>query len=140
MVNKAGWTRIIEATIGVLLVLGVLITLNARTAKTGEPDLSDRLPPLLDEITRSGVIRTAILTQPESVAVAQITPLLAAGIPDDNLNYSVRICAPLDPCAAAALESYPGAIYSSEQIILSTSKTFNPKKVKLYLWRNRRAS
>ena len=138
MVNKKGWIRIVESMVAILLVLGVLLALNARKTSAPEESLDHLLPPLLQEVSQNMTIRALIITQPEQVGRTHLEGFVRARLTDNNLNFSVRVCDAFDACAPTQRIGSGETVYSSERILLSTSSTFNPRKVKLYLWRNSR--
>ena len=134
--NKKGIVRIIEAIIAILIISGVVLTLVVNRKVGGEQDLSETLPPLLEEIAKNVELRIMIVKSGES-AESKLTTFLAERIKNPNLNYTIKVCEPEEVCA---LEIYPedakGDIFAAERIISTALVTgFNPKKVKLFLWR-----
>mgnify|MGYP001602944824 FL=1 len=47
--NKRGWLRIVEASISIVLVLGVILVMNIREKESYPDDPSFMLEPLLEE-------------------------------------------------------------------------------------------
>ena len=139
MRNKKGIVRIIEAIIAILIIAGVVLTLAVNRRVGGEKDLSETLPPLLEEIAKNAELREEIIVW-ETGAETELTVFLAERIKNPNLNYTIKICEPDKVCA---LERYPedakGDIFAAERIISAAAalrrEEFSPKKIKLFLWR-----
>lgn len=133
--NRGGIVRIIEAVIAIMIIFGVLLTIyGTRQAMISQRDLSEMIPPLLEEISKNVTLREKIVS--DSNAIPDLDSFLADRIKEPYLNYAVQICNPNDLCS---LSSYPanaqGDIFTSERIISSTLTQYNPKKVKIFLWR-----
>ena len=133
MVNKKGILRIVEAGIAVLIVLSVLLVVT--TSQRGEratEDLSGVLPGLLDEVAKNSTLRNIIVSQPPGDATAAVISNIEDKI-SPAFEYSVRICSPEKVCG---LSEYPGTdVFAAERIISSSLQTFDPKKLKIFLWR-----
>ena len=138
MVNKKGVLRIVESTVAILIIFGVLLVLATRADEGEIEDLSNRIGPLLREIASDNVLRVKILTG-DSSAISDIEGIVEDRINNPSINQRAVICDPLEFCG---LESYPdvsdGNIYSDERIITTTLSSLgdlDPKKVKIFLWR-----
>ena len=127
--------RIIEASIAVLFVLGVLIVVSLNIDKGGEVDIGKAIPGLLDEIARNSSLREEILLKGnganESVK-AFISDKIRVGV-----EYDVRICNPDELCSLDSLPDGVENVYSRERIISTNLEetNFSPKKIKIFLWR-----
>ncbi len=144
MVNKKGWLRIAEASIAALIVLGVLLLISGNKKIEQKTDISETLPIILEEISKNVTLREAIIkydtnkasaeTDPDNIAILnEVNKTLFIRIKKD-FSYAVRICRPNDLCP---LNNYPNAeeVYISERIISSTLLKFDPKKIKLFIWK-----
>lgn len=134
--NKKGWIRIVEAALAILIIFGVLLTvLGTRQIILNGQDLSALIPPLLEEISKNVTLREKIISN-DSSAIVDINLYLKERIKQPYLNYTAKICLPTEVCS---LESYPinakGDVFAAERIISSTLTQYNPKKVKIFLWR-----
>lgn len=133
MVGKRGIIRIVEATIAMLIIIGVVIVVVANRNARQETDISSMLPPLLAEISRNASLREIIVSNPSN-GEQEVLSFLSARIRNPAFSYSARICGPDEICG---LENYPKTareIYSDERIISSTLQSYGPKKVKIFLW------
>ncbi len=146
MVNKRGWLRIVEASVSVLIVFGVLLALSGIRQSTPERSLETFLPPLLEEVASNATLRGEIvqydLTKTQNdpknkAALRDIYTLLSKRITQSTLSYNLSIC---DPSVVCSLANYPtnvhGGMYTYERLITSNiSSGYNPKKIKIFMWR-----
>ena len=147
MVNKGGWIRIVEASIAVLLIFGVIILISNGTREVKERDLSDVLPIILEEMSKDQVLRNKILSYnsglteteiPNSDILERVNLFVQSRIVDASLSYDLKIC---EPSMLCSLENYPPeaqtGLYTSERIFGTSidNTQFTPKKVKLFLWK-----
>ena len=141
MVGKKGLLKIVEASIAVLIVLGVILVVASERKVRFESDLSDVLSPILDEIAKNVSLRDKIFLD-EAGAIQDMEAISSDKIKNQFLNYSVVICGNIDEFCGG-LGEYPsdakGSIYSSERIISTrlNATLYSPKKIKIYLWRIR---
>jgi hypothetical protein len=135
MVGRRGIIRILEAVFAVLIILSVLILVAVNRGERNEADLTELIPPILDEIAKDEVFRGRILngdagidTDLEDFVRERVRP---------GLNVKVKICDPLVFCELSG--NFPegaDALYAGERIISTTlGSTAPPKKVKIFLWR-----
>jgi len=103
MVNKKAFLRIIEATIAVLIILGVLviISFNSRN-KNGGLGPEEILNPLLEEIAKNASLREDIILN-SSASETHLSLFLSEKI-NPYFNYSVRVCYADEICPLA---NYP---------------------------------
>ena len=140
--NKKGWLRIIEASIGIIVILGVLVAISFRQNKTIDPSLE--LAPYLDEMAKNQTLREGIIAydlvnlnnSDNSATIEKITGFFYSKINKNNYNIYLRICSLEDLCP---IENYPinfdGNIYSAERIVSSgNTEGFTPRKVKVFVW------
>lgn len=133
MVAKRGIIRIIEASIAILIIAGVILLLMNNAQKSEEPDLSKFIFPILDEISRDSALRDKIVDR-TAQSKQLVDDMVKDRLKNLNVDSSIRICEVDELCN---LEEYPATsnnIYSSERIISSTLYSFNPVKIKIFLW------
>jgi hypothetical protein len=137
MVNKKAIFRIVEASIAILIVLGVILVVSTETERKSEIDFSEILSSILDEVSRDVTLRDMIFSD-ELSARQNIKDFIENKIKKGKLDYEVKICYFKDVCS---LDSYPvnaeGDIFFEERVISSSldNPNFKPKKIKLFLWR-----
>ena len=143
MKNKRGWLRVMEATIAILLVSGVMLVMYS--SQVSENDLTDEMyviqRSVLEDISLRDDLRTEALKGNETFLNEFADSKII-----DRFNQSVRICnlskenGELQPCKLddeiyieLTRDSYN--IYT-EEIIVSASfgEGYNPKKVVLSVW------
>lgn len=142
MVNKRGWIRIVEASISILIILGVLLVLVNVNKIRIEEDLTPRLSPLLAEMAENLTIREMVINYNPVLAednginmeiLSQFYSFLDTRI-GRNFEYKVRVCQPDKICA---LDYYPdtGNVYAADRLFSTTlNSDFTPKRVKIFLW------
>ena len=132
MVNKKGFMRILEATISIVLILSALIILSSRQESVEEKDLGVILPKILDEIAREPNLRIQIIRGDNP----DLNSFVGERINNPSLEHAVKICALDEVCV---LDNFPdGAeeIFASERVVSAViDEPFEPKKVKIFLWR-----
>ena len=131
MKNRKAWLRIVEAFIAVILIASVLTLLYVRTigkTRSGE-EVYNFERTILNEIAADANLREAVLKN----SSINIINFVASRVPQ-NFNFTIRICEVNDICNLN-LDSYKEEVYASERIISSTLTEYNPKKVKIFIWR-----
>ncbi|MDO8516658.1 MAG: hypothetical protein Q7S33_00890 [Nanoarchaeota archaeon] len=149
--NKKGWIKILEAFLGIMLIMGVLLYAYQKNQQTF--DISDYVyeseSRILDNIALNDVMRLKVLDpndalNPGSVAVAEtyLTDY-AQTILSSNFQVVVRICeltseAGVPPSCFLTSEQKIDAgekeVFVQERIISSTYAKYNPRKVKIFVW------
>jgi len=144
--NKRGWITILEVTIAVMLVSGVLIVVYVRQG-TDESPVQDYIfslqrQVLLDISARSD-LRTFVLKKNETV----LNVFVGSKIPS-AYRYSLKVCSlggDIDYCklnTTEVIETREKELFAEEIIISSdlgngTSPIYEPMKVRLFIWENR---
>jgi hypothetical protein len=127
MKNKRGWIRIVEAFIAVLLVMIVMLSIYSRPAATNRSDeIQKMISAILDEASNDNQLRQEVLDGNS----AGVTTFVSERLPN-IMNFTVKICEVEDICN---LPDYKENVYADERIISATVKTYNPKKLKLFVW------
>ena len=136
--NKQGWIRILEATIAVLMVSGIMITVYSRhidnSAGPGDYIYSIQKQ-ILKDISSRNDLRNYVLTD----NLEELDNYVSGKIPT-AFNYSLKICNftnPPEPCkldAAEFIATRDKDVYVEELIISADFEHYSPKNVKLFLW------
>lgn len=131
MVNKKGFLRIVEASIAIVIIMGVLFTYTIRETSAQDPDWSQDAREILEEASRSPEIRKNILSSRGEVP-ENLELLVEYRLPD-FLNYEIRICEVGDVCGMDYVE---GNVYAGERVFSTSidSEEFHPKKVRIFIW------
>ena len=139
--NKRGYIRILEATIAVVLVLGVVLTLYNGQQTSGDEVVGEFVSTLQDEIL--GEIRAnedyrlAVLTE-DPPQVSELETYVGTQIPN-VFSYSLEICGINDICKLdedSFRESAGQDVFVKEVYVSSNLNTYAPKKVLLFIWQN----
>ena len=132
--QKRGWIRILEATIAILLISGVLLVMYSRSVD--KVDISERVYSLQQEvlmdIALDSVLRDYALTDDElALDVFADTKMPNA------FNFRVRVCALGTACklnSTDVIATRNKDIYVESIVIAGTHDTYDPKKVRLFVW------
>ena len=138
--NRKGFMRVVEATIAILLIFGVLIVVASQRTVPEKRDLSGVIPPVLDELAQNFSLREKVVAlnkDNEENTEQEIKLAMEENIDNPSFEYEVEIC---DLGEVCYLEDYPNTeeeIFTSERVISSSIKneSFSPKRVKVFLWR-----
>ena len=131
--NRMGIFRIIEASIAILIIFGVILTILIARKPSVEESLSDRIGPLLEEIAKNNSMREDIIKGQESEANITIMNFLSTKI-EPNIGYGVRICKPDETCGLSYPEGAKGNIYVGSRVISSVLTDAKPKRLSIFLW------
>jgi hypothetical protein len=142
--NKRGWIRILEATIAVMIVAGVLVVSYGKQVRVGE-DPADYFYSLqnqiLMDISSRSDLRLLVLSDNET----EIDLFVGDRIPS-AFGYYLRVCGlgdVYDFCkideAAVVAEIKDKSVFVEEVVISAdlgngSNAEYDPKKVRLFVW------
>ncbi|MFH1425728.1 MAG: hypothetical protein ABIG28_03330 [archaeon] len=146
MANKKGFMRIVEAIIAIMIIVGSLLVLSVQKETRMGRDLTEILPPFLEEAAENPSLRKMITQDYEinigsderenSGVLVNVEDFLKEKIRNPGLELSVSICGLNGPCP---IKKWPGdfEVYSAERIVSTTisDAVFSPRKLKVFLWR-----
>ena len=132
MKNKKAWLRIVEAFIAVMIVATVLVVLVAKSPRPASPgDIKEIQRSILNSISLNNELREEILdgidTEKEDTnnSVRTLLP--------GQYDFLIKVCQVEEICG---MDFYvPKSVYADEILITATLDAFNPKKLKLLIWR-----
>jgi hypothetical protein len=140
MVNKGGWLRVVEASLAVLLIIGVILTIPVAYEESDKSKLESGLQFALESIAENESLREAVLSYNvvDSADSLNNRPLIIKL--NNSLHNSLeefkpfidfKICLANESCVLSV--NSLGESYSLERIITTTtnSTSFNPKKIKV---------
>lgn len=136
--------RIVEATIAILIILGVILVVSSRRDNVGpQQDFNEIMRKILDEVAKDDRIRKKILEDISSNIEAEnaVENKVKEKVNYLTVGYKAVICN-LNQ-ANCGIDEYPkdaeGQIYSQERIVSASLDVavVMPKVVKLYLWRKK---
>lgn len=152
MRNKRGWIHILEATIAVMLVAGVMMTIYSDQSGREDFSIAEYSYSLQNEILDSITINRNLRMEVLRVGVDNYTDpyftvldnAITAAIPSP-LDHLLRVCNlgdPDDPCKMPPIiftATLDKNIFVEEAIVSSelgdgTDAVFSPKKVRLFFW------
>lgn len=131
VMNKRGWIKVFEAVAAIMLVTSIVLVLYSKQSKS--EDISGYVYGLqakvLSDIALKPELREAVFEN-ESEKLENFT---SEKIPR-NLNFEIKICA-LDPSDHCKMSTYTEKdVYANDVILSSNIITYNPKKVRLFIW------
>lgn len=137
--NKRAWMRILEATISILILAGVMVTIYSGGGEVSTTSRSESIHRLqsqiLDDIVSSDVLRGHVLGDNETDLVI-LEDYVNERIPE-SMGSSLMVCDLADPCnlnSTLFLETYSLESFVEEKIVSSNFSDYKPRKVKLFLW------
>ena len=133
--NNRGWIKIVEASIAIMMVIGVLFFLFIQTRPAPyEIDYGKILRNALKEISRDNTLRNQILEgeTPNSETAIKTFITENKNIPP-NFEYDVRVCNIEGACGL--LGGFHENTFAEERIISANLDSFSSKKVRLFMWR-----
>lgn len=153
IINKDGLIRIFEAIIAILIILSALIIIVVSKKQVqGERDLTQIIPPLLEEVAKNLTLRKEIsfnynlsdnINEEEENLNMRIKnnvgQFIWERLKSSNLNFSIEICKINVVCSANDLpRDLNRDIFSYERVISTDFDKlyFEPRRVKMFLWRN----
>ena len=118
----------------------------SRGVERKETDFNAMIVPVLEEMAQNSSLRGEILSYNTSEGsgignnkeiINDLEIFVGSKITNPALNYSVRICELKQVCAREYPLNIEGNLYSGERVISTniTESDFDPKKVKIFLWK-----
>ncbi len=143
--NKKGWLKIVEASLAILIIIGVILFVLNKTNILRE-DISSRVYDtqlsILREIEHNDDFRQKILSIQNTDLPIKWNDFQSEGLEDlqnkiknrvpDYLICEAKICTPNDFCNIDDLQEKN--IYSQAIIISATNVIYSPKQLKLFCW------
>ena len=134
MVNRKGFISIVEMMIAVALIATMILIAYKQTIPAQNiPDVNEIARDILKDIGSQEILRTEVLGQQTNAqGMTQTLTFVNSSLPDYIL-FELRSC---DVSNACGQSTYRGNVYSAERIISADTATFNPIKLRLFLWVN----
>jgi hypothetical protein len=142
--SRHGWIRIVEASVAILIVAGIVLIVLAQN-RTEESSLSSKAysaeTSILREIQLNNSIRDEIIGISElNLPVEWDGFANAAPLTKSKINESIpaylecigKICSTDNPCLFASAPEE--TIYAESVVISSNLQTYSPKVLKLFCW------
>lgn len=130
--NRKGFLKIAEASISIVIIMGVLFIFAGQSRQASSLDLSSEANEILEELAKSHELRSEILQYSSPPNPQIVTDFVSSKINQDYLDFEVKICQTNEVCGKAAYTE--GEVFAAERIISSTIYTHSPKRVKIFIW------
>ncbi len=128
--NKKAWLRIVEASIAILIVVGVVLIM--MSGRGVDRDISDevyqRQEEILNVILNNNSFRNDILDGNSNKINNEILRLVPF-----SWDFSVNICNVDEVCPNPQLVQEE-EVYITERIVSSTISQYSPKKIRFFIW------
>lgn len=116
-----------------LIATMILIAYKQTIPAQNIPDVNEIARDILKDIGSQEILRTEVLGQQTNAqGMTQTLTFVNSSLPDYIL-FELRSC---DVSNACGQSTYRGNVYSAERIISADTATFNPIKLRLFLWVN----
>jgi hypothetical protein len=131
--NKRAWLRILEAFLGVMIIMGVILFIYSKQ------EIKQELPyqinqiqkKVLDAIEFNEAFRLNVLSNPPDLEKLSVAA-------QDNIpsifNFELKVCSLNDEVNCKKTPPYIQNIYVKDRIITSNFAIFSAKKVRLFIW------
>jgi hypothetical protein len=129
--NKRGFLRIVEASVAIVIVAGVLFLFFTQGNVVEQPDFSERARDILEEISKNPVLRESILAHSGDGVPVDVNNFIAPRIPENYLEFEAKIC---EVDSACGITYHETNVWSAERVISSTIDIPGPKKIRLFIW------
>ena len=144
--NKKGWIRIVEASIAILFIAGVVLVVINNNELDVNDDVSlkilDAEISVLREIQLNSSLRAAVLSVSISLLPVEsgepgFPEKVREKIDSKTPSYLIcvsKICSIIDECVLTAENS--GSVYA-ESVLITTnpeSSSYDPRKLKIFCW------
>lgn len=133
MKNKKALLKILEVFIAIILITGVLILLYSRVNKPNKSEEIYNLEKtILDEIAADPMLRNNVLNSSLGIlSTGVLNNFVKERIPE-GFNFTLRVCDIEDICP---MQEYKEEVFATERIISSTLYDYEPKKLKVFMWK-----
>ena len=133
--NKRGWMRILEATIAVMIISGVLIVVYSSQPKRGDysREITNFQKQILMDFSNQKELRLNVLNNDIQLLIDYVENKIPS-----HLNFSLKICDLTDPPSPCKNDNFINvadkSVYVNEVIISAEIEKYEPKKVRLFVW------
>lgn len=132
MVRRNGFIRIAELLIAVTLISVILIIAYRQNLPAqNTPDLAKFARDVLAEVGGAEELRVEIIRNQQNASNMTKTLAFINNSVPDYILFELRACEITSACGQS---TYVGDVFSAERIISTSKETFNPIKLRLFLW------
>ena len=135
--NKKAWLRIFEAFLAIILVMGVLLLFYSQskeTVDTSEYVYSFQMR-ILDGISMDSSLRGEVVTF-NPASQNKLDKYALENIPADY-DFELKVCGINEVCKmnnTNLKKTLDKEVFVEEKIVSGTLSSYNPKKVRLFVW------
>ena len=134
MVNKKAYLKTLEAVIAamiLLLFIGEVLPHKTEDTASTPPDIETMQQTILKSISSRENLRACVLTEDVPCIVSFINQIMKEG-----LSYSITITDASSSLELPITLPQDKAIYTKTLVISSTTTDYDPKLIRLHVWRD----
>jgi hypothetical protein len=133
--DRKAWIRILEAFIAIMIIMGSLIVIISKQPKSAgiSDEIYSKQRQILDTVSKNTSLRSEVLSGDiNSILLNQAINELSPA----SWNYSINICNLSQICTNPAnnADYMSKDVYATEMVISSDLITYNPKKLRFFVW------
>jgi len=134
--GKKGWLRILEATIAIMLVSGVLLVMYSRSVE--QVDISERVYTLQKEVLMDIALDSGLRDDALNNRESELNEFADEKIPD-AFEFRVIVCELESPVGCNLVDddvriTRDKDVYVEDIVIAGAHDDYDPKKVRLFVW------
>ena len=131
--QKRGWIQIVEASISMLILFGLVLGLFQQNIET--PDFASQVykiqHQILTEASDDYCIRNEVLAN----NTESLNKFIASRLCSLPYNFTTALCSPTEACLFPERVEKPKTdIYSNNMIIAANLTSYNPVKIAFFVW------
>lgn len=143
MNNKKGLIRILEATIAIMLVAGVLLVAYSKEQSADSVSreyIYNLQKKILEDIGLRVDLRNSALKSTDVEVDSVLASYVSSQIQEDLFGHVIRVCDlenPPAPCKMSAddfVSAGNADVYVEEILISANLSEYDPKRVRLFVW------
>lgn len=131
MRNKKAWLKILEAFLGILLVMGAILVIysDTQTEKSYDAEINQKQKEIMNIIVNNENYRTLILNDDEVTLNNDVQKIMPS-----NWEYIIKICLIDEICGAGTPTDTE--VYTTQAIVTSTTVIApgDPRKIRFFVW------
>jgi len=129
--DRRAWLRILEVFIAILLVMGSVLVILARSPSTSDisEEVYEKQRQILDIISKNDSLRKDIIIEKNLEVNNTISKMLP-----NHWKFATRICGLDNMCPLDLAGTYENDVYSTEVVISSNLTQYSPKKLRFFVW------
>jgi hypothetical protein len=128
--NKKAWLRIVEAFIAIIIIITtiLIIVYNQPKIFNNNEEIFSRQKIIFEKIDNNETLREMIVKNKTEDLMNEISYLVP-----ESLGFAIKICSIEEICSSTQIPDNK-EIFAQEIIITSSVQSYNPKKLRIFIW------